>query len=182
MLRQLYGLGADAAATPMQWSKQALGSSFTFQPAQRYAVLASVATGTSLQTIENYVAGKGFTVTYACEPPGGCTRDTYNVDTWLAGITAKARSGERWVYAEGNFTGSSPWSVSVTSSFPTTLVVTYSIADVFLAVPGPPAPIAAPAVTTPAGTASSGMGVVAAVGAATVVAVGAGWYFLRRSR
>ena len=44
MLRQLYGLGDTPVA--MQWAKQTLGSTFAFQPAQRYAVLASVATGT----------------------------------------------------------------------------------------------------------------------------------------
>jgi hypothetical protein len=180
MFRQLYGLG-DAPA--LQWSKQSLGSSFTFQPGQRYAVLASVATGTSLATITNYVAGKGFQVTYSCEPPSGCTRNTYNIDAWLTSITAAARSGERWVYAEGNFTGSAPWTVAVTSSFPVTLVVTYSIADVFLAVSStaPAAPVVAP-VATPAGSTSSPWATVAVVGGIAVVGAGVAWWTLSRKR
>jgi len=185
---QLCGLGA----TTTSWQKQTVGSSFMFQPGQRYAVLASVGSGTSLATITSYVQGKGFQVTYSCEPPKGCTRDTYNVDTWLAGITASARSGERWVYAEGNFTAKSPWTVDVTDSFPKTLVVTYSIADVFLAVttdaPDTPAPsIANPTTfpvaqpTTPTTPPSSAAPIAAAVAGAAITA-GVGWWLLARYR
>lgn len=184
-LAQLYGLGADAAVTPMQWSQQTIGSDVTFSPGQRYAVLASVATGTSTATIQSYVQKKGFQVTYLCEPPGGCTRDTYNIDTWLAGITAKPRSGERWVYAEGNFTGSSAWSVAASSSFPVTIVVTYSIADVFLAVAAPPsaapAPIVAP-VSTPAAQSGSPGLVVAGIATLAVAGGAAAWWYLRHAR
>jgi hypothetical protein len=177
----------DAVTTSVVWQPQSLASgSVSFAPGQRYAVLASVESGTSLATIQKYVAGKGFTITYLCEvvagsPQACANRDQYDIDTWLANITAKPRSGERWVYAEGNFTGSAPWEVTVTDSFPKTLVVTYSIASMFEAVardvvvaPGggslPVAPV------TPPGSASSGAGYVV-VGAAAMAA-GLLWWLL----
>ena len=102
---------------------------------------------------------------------------------WLTSITAKARSGERWVYAEGNFAGSAPWTVSVTDGFPQTIVVTYSIADVFLAVPStaPAAPIAAP-VATPASSTGSPWGAVAVGGAVVLAGAGTAWWWLRKKR
>lgn len=174
------------------WQPQDIsGGTVTFQPGQRYAVLASVGTGTSLQTITNYVQGKGFQVSYICEiaanSPSACSkRDEFNIDTWLQQITAQPRSGERWVYAEGNFASSEAWSVPVTDSFPKTLIATYYIENLFEAVAAPPSVVAPGGkpvvlggqVVTPPGSSSSGVEYVG-IGIA-VVAVGAGlWWWLR---
>ena len=178
------------------WQPQDISKgSFTFEPGQRYAVLASVGQGTSLASIRAYVQKQGFEVTYLCEILVGsanacANRDQFNVDDWLKSITASPRSGERWVYAEGNFTGSSPWQISTTDSFPKTIIVTYSIADVFEAVAAPQVPegttapsggVVAPSpVVTPPAAASSGSAYV--VGGAAVVAVGVGLLFLFKGK
>ena len=170
------------------WQPQDISSgTVTFQPGQRYALLASVGSGTSLPTIQNYVQGKGFQVTYLCEivagSAGGCAkRDEYDVDAWLAQITAKPRSGERWVYAEGNFTGSAPWAVPVTDSFPKTLVVTYAISVAFEAVQSNTTsptgqPIAEEPVTPPSAPASTGWVV---AGVATAAALAGLFWWTRR--
>jgi len=170
------------------WQRQDISqeSTITFDPGQRYAVLASVGTGTSLATIESYVQKQGFQVSYLCEivngSAGACTgRSTYDVDAWLAGITAPARSGERWVYAEGDFTGSSPWSVDKTDSFPKTLVVSYSIADVFQAVPGVVTPGGSVLSTTPLTPPAASNAPYLAAGVGGLVLVGLGfWWVLKR--
>ena len=160
------------------WQKQDLSSGkITFSPGARYAILASVDTSNSLTEIRQYVQKHGFSVTYICElaagSPDACDkRQQYQVDQWLASISAPPRSGERWVYAEGDYGGAEPWTVSATYSFP--LVTHYSVADEFLAVPAesvPSAPTlpAEPVVTPPAQPSSLGwvaaLGVVGAAGA-----------------
>lgn len=170
-------------ADAMVWQAQDIsGGTVTFQPGQRYAVLASVGTSRSLSEIENYLQGKGFLVTYGCEKVDGSqfacsSRDQYNIDAWLAGITAAPRSGERWVYAEGNFQGTSPWSVDVTDGFPKTLIVTYSIANVFLAVAQAQGEQLPAEPTTPASSSSSALPWVAGgVLAATGLYLGYRWW------
>ena len=183
------------AQTTMTWDPQDISSgSFTFQPGTSYAILASVDNGKSTTDVTSYVQGKGFQVSYICEPPGGCTRNEYNIDTWLSGITAPARSGERWVYAEGDYTGTSPWAIPITDSFPATLAVTYSIANLFLAVAAPPTPpnnnpnpptpepVLPSEPTTPTVTSSAGVSPWVAVGIGTLVGVAGGllWFLWAR--
>lgn len=180
------------APSTMAWAAQDISSgSFTFQPGTRYAILASVDTSKSTADITSYVAGKGFQVSYICEPPGGCTRNEYNIDTWLAGITAQARSGERWVYAEGDYTGTDTWNIPITDSFPATLAVTYSIADIFMAVAVPPGPDNNPVdpplpsePTTPIAGSAATMSpwVAAGIGAVVGIVGGLSWFFWERHR
>ncbi len=171
----------------MTWDPQDISSgSFTFQPGTSYAILASVDNGKSTTDVTSYVQGKGFQVSYICEPPGGCTRNEYNIDTWLAGITAPARSGERWVYAEGQYTGTDPWTIPIVDSFPATLAVTYNIANIFMAVaapaPGPNdnpvnPPLPSEPTTPVAVAATMSPWVAAGIGAAVGVVGGLSWFF-----
>ena len=160
---------------PLTWQPVDLSSgSVTFQPGQRYAVLASVTTGRTLQEVVNYATGKGFSITYSCEPP--CSRNQYPIDQWLTTLPS-ARSSERWIYAEGTFNGGSPWTVSQTDSFPKTLIASYALSNVFLAAPGSASQLA-PA-TTPGSATGFPWGPVLAVGAVAGV-LGASWWWMRR--
>lgn len=171
--------------TDIVWQRQNISKEATisFAPGQRYAVLASVGTGTTLAAIQSYVENQSFHVTYLCEIAQGSasacgSRDTYDVDAWLAGITAPPRSGERWVYAEGNFNGSAPWSVSKTDEFPKTLVVTYSVADIFEAVPGVAThggDVLSTTPLTPPGGAASAPYIAAGIGGLVLVGLGFWW-------
>jgi len=180
------------AQTTMTWDPQDISSgSFTFQPGTSYAILASVDNGKSTTDVTSYVQGKGFQVSYICEPPGGCTRNEYNIDTWLAGITAPARSGERWVYAEGQYTGTDPWTIPIVDSFPATLAVTYNIANIFMAVAAPAPdpndnpvnpPLPSEPTTPIAVAATMSPWVAAGIGAAVGVVGGLSWFFWERYR
>lgn len=189
--RRRIGLGDAMVLTAVDLSS----GSLTFQPNTGYAVLASVGTGTSLATISGYVGKKSFEVSYICEPGSNCTRSQYDVDTWLSNLAAKPRSGERWVYAEGLFTGTSPWSVDVTDAFPKTLVATYSISNAFTVTgtPTTPAPPSGdpnattptadlPTVTTPPGTASSSAATGVVVAGSVVGLAAAIWWLARRRK
>lgn len=145
--------------TEKVWSEvQAADGSFTFQPGGRYAVLASVSSGQSLDTIEKYVEGKGFHVTYAWET-GQPSRATYYVDNWLQNLPADTTSGQRWVYAEGDYDGVDPWTVGEDPSWLASLALghVYHVAHVFLSVdaPAPTTPTDTPTAPDLPGTSSS---------------------------
>ena len=126
------------------WSEiHPAGGDFAFQPGSRYAVLASVSKNYSLSEVEHAAEGKGFSITYAWEQ-GDPSRATYAIDAWLASLKPDAIDNHRWIYAEGNFTGSSAWSLSVDPSWPLTL---YHVQHVLTAVdaPDPATPGGAPA-------------------------------------
>ncbi len=117
--------------------------------------------------------------------PNACNnRDEYSIDTWLQSITIAPRSGERWVYGEGNFVGSEPWTVDRTDSGLKAAFASYYIEDLFQAVEAPPS------VVTPGGqvlpvqpvtppSSSSSVGEYVFGGALAVVAGGALWWWLR---
>lgn len=159
--------------TTKVWSPiQPTGDAYAFEPGERYAVLASVSLNYTLSQIQAKAESEGFQVTYAWET-GQASRDTYAIDQWLASLPADTTSNHRWVYAEGNFSGSTPWSLSVDPPWPFTI---YHVEYVFQAVEGtpdqPPTPL--PHVTPP--PASSGLGwVVPAVAVVVLALVGIGY-------
>lgn len=128
------------------WSEiQPSGGDFTFQPGERYAVLASVSRDDTLATVQAKAEAKGFTVTYAWEQ-GQASRNLFAIDAWLAGLSPDPTSNHRWIYAEGNFGGAAPWSLGVDPPWPFTI---YHVQHVFQAVDAPDvAPGTTP--TTPA--------------------------------
>jgi len=119
------------------WSEiQPKGGDFVFQPGERYAVLASASLNYTLDQIAAKAAEKGFTVTYKWET-GQASRDTYAIDHWLDALPADTTSNHRWVYAEGNFTGETPWTLGQDPPWPFTM---YHVAHVFEAVDAPDQP------------------------------------------
>jgi len=138
--------------TTKVWSEiQPSGGAYAFQPGERYAVLASVSLNYSLAQIQTKAESEGFQVSYAWET-GQASRATYAIDSWLDALPSDTTSNHRWVYAEGNFTGTSPWSLSVDPPWPFTI---YHVEYVFQAVdaanqPGAPAAPALPRTFTPA--------------------------------
>jgi hypothetical protein len=145
------------------WSEiQPTSGAFVFEPGERYAVLASASLNYTLDQIAAKAASEGFTVTYKWET-GQPSRATYAIDNWLASLAPDTTSNHRWVYAEGNFTGSSPWSLSQDPPWPFTM---YHVAHVFEAVDAPDQPADSPAEpalpsTSTSAPASSGPSVVA---------------------
>lgn len=140
--------------TSKVWSEiQPNGSGdFVFEPGHRYAVLASVSLDYSLDRITAKAQSEGFQVTYAWQT-GQASRATYQIDNWLDGLPADTTSNHRWVYAEGNFEGSSAWSLGVDAPWPFSI---YHVAHVFEAVDAPDQPSAEPAQPSlPTSTSSS---------------------------
>jgi hypothetical protein len=127
---------AQGTAGAMIWSEVFPDSSanFTFQPGQRYAVLASASLNYSVDQIVQYVQGHGFQVTYSWEQ-GQPTRGQFQVDAWLASLPPDTTSNHRWVYGEGNFTGSAPWTIGQDPPWPLTI---YHVAHLMEAVAAPP--------------------------------------------
>jgi hypothetical protein len=148
--------------TTKVWSEvQASGGDFTLEPGGRYAVLASVSSGQSLDAITKYVEGKGFHVTYAWET-GQPSRATYQIDNWLQNLPPDATGGQRWVYAEGDYDGVDPWTVGEDPSWLASLALGhfYHVSHVFLAVdaPAPTTPSDTPTAPDLPGTSSSDSG------------------------
>lgn len=135
------------------------GGDITFQPGQRYAVLASVSESYTLDDVMQAAGGKGFEITYAWET-GQAPRSG---DTYLPGL-APPRSGDRWVYAEGNFKGQAAWSLGVHEPWFVPMHV-YTLDSVFLA-----EDVAGPAPTQEAAAFPWGWAVVGALALA-----GLGW-------
>jgi len=116
------------------WNEiQPSGGDFVFEPGERYAVLASASLNYTLDQIAAKAESEGFSVTYKWES-GQPSRATYAIDNWLESLPADTTSNHRWVYAEGNFTGSSPWSLGQDPPWPFTM---YHVAHVFEAVDAP---------------------------------------------
>lgn len=167
------------------WSEtEPAGGDFTFEPGARYAVLASVSLNYSLAQVQNYVAGKGFQVTYAWET-GQPSRATYAIDNWLDNLPPDTSGNHRWVYAEGDYDGTDPWKVGQDPPWPFTM---YHVAHVFQAVDAadPVSPSDTPAAPTlPSTTSSTGaatglspLGVAAAVFSVGIL-VGVIWLNVR---
>jgi hypothetical protein len=164
--------------TTKVWSELAAQSGyFVFAPGQRYAVLASVSLNYSLAQIEAKATSEGFQVTYAWET-GQPSRATYRIDDWLDSLPDDTTSNHRWVYAEGNFLGVTPWSLPVDPPWPFTI---YHVAHVFQAVDAPDQPAnegpASPALppassTTSAPTSSSWVPVALEIAAAAALSLG----------
>lgn len=161
------------------WSEvQPTGGDFVFQPGERYAVLASASLNYTLDQIAAKAEEKGFSVTYKWET-GQPSRATYAIDNWLDSLAPDTTSNHRWVYAEGNFTGSSPWSLSVDPPWPFTM---YHVAHVFEAVDAPDqpnetpaAPVLPPAASTVSSSPSSLGHDLFVIGCAVLIA-GAAYY------
>lgn len=135
-----FAVGAGAPA--LIWTQvQAQGSSFSFQPAERYAALASVDTAGSLETIRGKLTGKGLDVTYLWQQ-GQASRGLYCVDDWLASLKPDPTGGERWVYIEANVSAAAPVVVDV--DFSVLFRHIYNLAAVFQAVAAGSAPDAFP--------------------------------------
>lgn len=123
------------------WSEiHPAGDHYAFAPGERYAVLASVSRNFTLDQVKSKAESQGFTVTYDWEQ-GGASRGLYPIDDWLDALPRDTTSNHRWVYAEGNFDGAAPWSLSVDPPWPFTM---YHLEYVFQAVeaadqPGAPA-------------------------------------------
>lgn len=117
------------------WSEVAADSAgdFVFESGERYAVLASVSLDYTLDQVRAYVENHGFAVTYAWEW-GQPNRATYRIDQWIAQLPEDANAHHRWIYAEGNFTGSAPFTVGQHAPWPLTV---YEINNVFEAVDAP---------------------------------------------
>lgn len=172
--------------TSKVWSEiQPADGDYVFEPGQRYAVLASVSNDYTLEQIQHKAESEGFSVTYAWQT-GQASRATYAIDNWLDGLPADTTSNHRWVYAEGNFGGSSPWKLGVDAPWPFTV---YHVAHVFEAVDAPDQPSTTeptqpalpPASSTTSASSSSGgaLRVVFEVGA-VLVSAGLGFWIGRR--
>jgi hypothetical protein len=138
--------------TSKVWSEiQPQSGGFTFQPGERYAVLADVSLNFTLEQIKNKAQSEGFDVTYAWET-GDPNRATYQIDNWLASIPADTTSNHRWVYAEGNFSGAAPWVLGAKAPWPLTI---YYVSHVFEAVDAPDQPDAPAAPALPPASATT---------------------------
>lgn len=130
---QRYGVGDAAASSPglvWIWQEiQPVNGSFAISQGSRYAILASVASGQSLDTIRSYLTGHGWDVTYLWEE-GTPTRGQYAVDDWLASLPADTTSGQRWVYGEANRTGADT-TIDVDKGF--LWITIYHVAHAFVA-------------------------------------------------
>lgn len=145
---------SSSASPSLAWvwqEIQPVNGAFQISQGERYAILASVATGQSLDTIRGYLNGHGWSVTYLWEQ-GTATRGEYAVDDWLAGLPADTASGERWVYGEANRTGADT-TIDVDKSF--LWMTIYHVAHAFLAVQAPAQPML-PTTSSP-GPSSSGV-------------------------
>ena len=163
--------------TTKVWSEiQPTSGDFVFKPGERYAVLASVSLNYSLDEIKTKAEAEGFQVTYAWQS-GQASRATYAIDNWLAGLAPDTTSNHRWVYAEGDFAGSSPWSLGVDPPWPFSI---YHVAHVFEAVDAPDQPSgdapAQPALpsTSSSSSSSSGLSLGVVLFEVVVVAVAGG--------
>lgn len=131
-----------AGAASMVWTQVgSQGQDVTMQPGQRYAVLASVSEDFTLAQIEAKAQAEGFAVSYAWEQGDPKRPADYNVDEWLAALAPDPTSNHRWVYGEGTFNGSSPWTLGGSAPWPLTV---YTLQASFQAVPAGSAPNAFP--------------------------------------
>ena len=132
-------------ATSLVWQSIAPSNgSYSVAQGARYAGLASVSKNYSLADVQNYLNGHGWAVTYAWEQ-GQASRAEYAIDDWLASLAPDTTDNHRWLYVEGNRTGSDA-TLGASAPWPFTF---YAIANVFQAVPAPPS-APAPAPTLPA--------------------------------
>jgi hypothetical protein len=98
------------------WSRiQPADGSYTFQPGQRYAVLASVSSDYSLDSIKEKATAQGFSITYAWEQGQPAT------DPFVQNLAPDPIPNHRWIFAEGDFVAAGPWALGVDS--PTILFV-----------------------------------------------------------
>jgi hypothetical protein len=160
---------------------------FTFEPGQRYAVLASVSKDYSLDEVKKKAESEGFDVTYTWEQ-GDPSRATYVIDNWLQQLAPDTTSNHRWLYAEGNFGGAKAWTVGQDPPWPFSM---YHVAHVFQAVDAanPVTPTDTPAEpelpsSSSSAPASSGIGPWGkfAVGVIATAAIGLGVDAYRGSR
>lgn len=151
---------------------QPAGGDFTFEPGQRYAILASVSKNYSLAEIMAKATSEGFSITYAWEQ-GQPSRGLYPIDDWLAGLLPDATSNHRWVWGEGNFqatcdssgectpiAGAKSWTLGVDPPWPLSI---YHLQHVFQAVEqaqsaseAPALPAEAQCPPAPAGVSTTG--------------------------
>ena len=129
---------SDPAQPPpaMIWQaiQPATSGDYTVEQGQRYAVLASVSKGKTLQQVVDYLNGHGWSVTYSWEY-GTATRDQYQIDTTLAALSPDPNGDHRWVYIEGDRTGGTD-TIGKKAPWPLTL---YLIQWAMQAVPNPAA-------------------------------------------
>lgn len=176
------GDSSSEAGPSLVWAAEpASGNDYAFQSAHRYAVLASVSLNYSLAQIAAKMTSLGFVVTYAWEQ-GQPTRGLYAIDAWLASLPVDATENHRWVYGEANFAGADT-TLAIDAPWPLTI---YHVAQVFEAVPAPPAGAPLPSLPVPASVASapaapgpSGTEILVAAGVGATL-LGLGWWVAAR--
>lgn len=122
---------------------QPAGGDFTLQPGNRYAALASASLNYSLPQIVSYLAGRGFAVSYSWEQ-GQPSRGLYPVDLWLQSQAPDTTDNHRWIYLEGNYTGTDPLTVGQDAPWPLTIYsvgAAFEAVDTSTAAPQLPAPV-----------------------------------------